>query len=143
MADESFDFQEVRRLLRACGQAFFAEAPVQRQPGQWELYQGHYRAHTEEVPFEVLYLLADVTKDGVQQAKRDAFKPKKTIVVYPKTLDNKGIQHHKLAFQSEARKFWTSQAYLKSFMEAELSKYREGLQTLAPGDESKGSGAIS
>ena len=67
------DFSEVIKLINLSRIAQIAEKPVLAMPEQWALYKGTYRVHTTSVPFEVLYLHASITAEGVRAANRDAF----------------------------------------------------------------------
>ena len=127
---EPLQFKEIRELLNACRLASIDDKPVESERGSWELYRGTYRVHVLEVAFEVLYFLADATSDSIKNARRTAFKPRSTFVVYAPSIKIKAAL--KAAFEQTAQGFWSTTGYLASFMSNELDAYRKCLQKLTP-----------
>ena len=99
----------------------------------WSLFDGAYRIHGNEFPFEVLYLDSKAVADNFQEAKRKAFKKGYTDVVYAPSLDSakRSRAHHDL-FKSDAKRFLNLKEYLRSFIRDELDRYKERLGSLKP-----------
>lgn len=127
---EPLQFREIRELLDACRLTRFDPEPKGVEKGCWEYFEGKYRAHVVDVPFDVLYIFADATRESIKQARRIAFKPNETFVVYAPSTKN--LATLKSEFEKSARGFWSAPEYLASFMSNELDAYRKSLQKLLP-----------
>jgi len=127
---EALQFKDIRELLTACRLAKFDANPIRSEKGCWELFKGSYRAHVVDVPFEVLYFLADATRESIRNARRNSFTPQGTFVVYAPSTKN--LSALKAEFEPTARGFWSAQEYLASFMSSELEAYRQALEKLKP-----------
>ena len=70
----NLEFFEIAALLGSCRLASIDKTPVDAATGEWELYKGSYKVHTNEFPFEVLYLRSRATKQGMLAARKKVFK---------------------------------------------------------------------
>lgn len=126
---EPLQFKEIRDLLNACRLTTLDEKPTQSEKGHWELYRGNYRAHVIDVPFKLLYVLADATRESIKKAARVAYTANETFVVYAPSNKNKAALREEFG---SARGFWSTTEYLASFMSHELDAYRKALANLSP-----------
>lgn len=129
---EPLKFEEVKQLLNACRLTELKDKPTDGESGRWELYEGQYRVHVITYKFSLLYLYSDVRKEDLVKAKRTAFVPNETMVVYAPSSSI--IPSIRSAFEKDAKGFWSTPEYLRSFMANELAEYREKLRDDLPRD---------
>lgn len=129
---ELLKFDEVKQLLNACRLTELADKPTKSESGKWELYEGVYRVHVYTYKFSLLYLFSDVRKENLVIAKKNAFIPQETIVVYAPSSNI--VPSIKSLFEKEAKGFWSTPEYLRSFMATELTAYRKKLVEDLPKD---------
>ena len=129
---EPLKFEEVKRLLNACHITELSDKPSKSENGKWELYEGVYRVHVYTYKFSLLYLLSDVRREDLVIAKKNAFIPQETIVVYAPSSNI--VSSIRSTFEKEAKGFWSTPEYLRSFMATELTAYRKKLVEDLPAD---------
>lgn len=134
MSTEGVRFSRIAALLNHSRSTYINLQPRKEQPGEWALYEGLYRVHMSETPFEVLSLQASVSNEGLEYARRVAFEEGRTQVVYAPSLDRRPNRkhRHRQLFESMAGGFWNTRQYLASFLREELIKYRDNLSNLDP-----------
>lgn len=130
MADERLDFRELAALLNHSRTTEIELEPLRRERG-WSLYRGYYRVHIERIPFHILYLHSGASTADLQQAHGDAFVEGVTHVVYPPSLGDRNRSLARL-FEKKAKGFWTTKAYLFSFLDRELREYTDRLSEQEP-----------
>lgn len=131
MKAKPFDFNEIVSLLNNSRSVSIDTEPAAGRPGRWALHRGQYKVHTSTIEFEVLYLGSDITHDGIDEASRH-FRAGRTHVVYANSLDKPQRRYHEERFGKPADKFWTTKAYLQSFIREELDAYLAKLRQLKP-----------
>lgn len=124
-------FEDLATLLNYSRTTTIKMPPCKSREGSWALYEGEYRVHLSVTPFQVLYLHSRATRADLDAAHREAFIPGETQVVYPPILDQK-LAHHRTLFAKEAKGFWTTRDYLRSFVREELSSYMAKLPSSPP-----------
>lgn len=129
---EPLKFDEVKQLLNACRLTELSSKPTKGESGRWELYEGVYKVHVYTYKFSLLYLFSDVRKEDLMVAKKSAFTPHETIVVYAPSSSI--VSSIKSQFEKDAKGFWSTPEYLRSFMVNELAAYREKLAADLPKD---------
>lgn len=129
---EHLKFEEVKQLLNSCRLTELSDRPTKGESGRWELYEGSYRVHVYTYKFSLLYFFSDVRKDDLARAKIAAFTPQETIVVYAPSSNL--VPSIKNLFEKEAKGFWSTSEYLRSFMANELAAYRNKLIEDLPSD---------
>jgi hypothetical protein len=127
---EPLTFADITQLLNNSRTTKINVKPIAQSPGNWELYEGEHRVHTDRILFEVLYLQSKASADGLREAKR-RLKPDITHVVYASSLDARQKSHREL-FQDKAKGFWTTKQYIASFIHDELEAYKGALIAQAP-----------
>ena len=132
MKAKPFDFQEIIDLLNNSRSVSIDSTPLVQRQGRWALHRGRYKVHTSTIDFEVLYLGSEVTNDAIDEAFNKHFRPGKTHVVYANSLDAKRRRYHEERFGSPADRFWSTKAYLRSFIREELDSYLGTLRQLTP-----------
>lgn len=118
---EALDFAGIAKLLNHSRNMSINPKPQLTVAGQWELWDGQYKVHTQQIPFQILYLYSRATSDGIRQASR-AFVPGLTQIVYAPSLDDRTKAHHE-AFKNKTQSFWTTTDYLHSVLREELDAY--------------------
>ena len=131
MKAKPFDFNEIVGLLNNSRSVSIDASPIASRPGRWALHRGRYKVHTSTIDFEVLYLGSEITHEGIDEAYRH-FKPGTTHVVYANSLDSQRRKYHEERFGRPPDKFWTTKAYLQSFIREELDAYLAKLKQLKP-----------
>lgn len=129
---EQLKFEEVKQLLNACRLTELSDKATKGESGRWELYEGVYRVHVYTYKFSLLYFFSDVRKEDLTIAKKTAFTPKETIIVYAPSSSI--VPSIKSLFEKEAKGFWSTPEYLRSFMASELTEYRKKLVEDLPKD---------
>src|SRR5262245_51205034 len=107
---EPLEFREIAELINFTRSAEIEVKPRLVSAGNWELYAGVYRVHTQRVPFEVLYLRSKASAESLRQAKREVT-PNLTQVVYSPSLDQRQSVHKDL-FGKNPAGYWTARSYL-------------------------------
>jgi hypothetical protein len=128
---ESLEFSEIAELVSKSRTVRLSPTPHSSSRDGWELYKGVYKVHLSETPFEVLYLQSRANAESMIDAKRRAFKPELTQVVFAPSLDARSTIHKK-TFEGTAKIFKNSREYLASFIFDELREYQKKLQGLEP-----------
>lgn len=127
---EPLTFSEIAGLLSHSRATKIADKPVDQMAGNWEIYKGEHRIHTETIPFEVLYIQSKATADGLKTASK-RLRGDRFYVVYAPSLDLRLKMHHDL-FRDRAKGFWTTTEYLQSYFGEELDAYNRKLSEQNP-----------
>lgn len=127
---EPLDFSDIAELLNHSRTTKISRKPDDQLAGNWELYRGEHRVHTESIPFEVLYLQSKATADGLKVAAT-RLRGERAYVVYAPSLDARLKAHHEI-FRERVKGLWTTTEYLKSLFSEELEAYNQKLASLSP-----------
>jgi uncharacterized protein YjbI with pentapeptide repeats len=128
---ESLEFSEVAALLNFSSSISIGVSPKKSFPGSWDLYIGAYTIHGRRYPFEVLYLHANASQEGILRAKQDAFHPGDTQVVFAPSLP-KRLRTPEELLKPAAERFVSLPEYLASFVQEELKGYTARLIAREP-----------
>ncbi|MCK9986105.1 MAG: hypothetical protein AzoDbin1_02577 [Azoarcus sp.] len=124
----TLSFEEVTRLVNLTRTTSISDKPRAEGSG-WRLYDGRYKVHAAEMPFEVLYLESKATQQNGIDAKLRLSGKSNVHVVYAESVGFKP----KALFESVALCL-SIKDYLKSFIGSELDEYRTQLIARAPKD---------
>lgn len=129
---EPLTFSDIAVLLNHSRTIRISEKPTEQNPNNWELFVGEHRIHTDSIPFQILYLQARATADGLREAARRV-RGDRVYIVYAPSLDGRLKLHHDLfRTKKSAKRFWNTTDYLKSFFREELDAYNQKLTALSP-----------
>jgi hypothetical protein len=123
------DFPELAELLNHSRTTHISLEPIETKENVWAIYRAQHKVHTSTYPFRILYLNSKASSEDLESVAR-AHSRRDTHVVYPPSLSQRQVIHHKLF--DDAAGLWTTKEYLASFIKDELETYLSKLPAKSP-----------